>query len=194
VADVYISARGFSVNEAVVASALLATLAYSLFGRGVGCPVLGRVSDALLRRGTSRTSLVIASLAITAVSFQLLSMGVTAMWFLWLVAVVLGTTVNAFTLVIAEASEAYGPEKTGSVSSFMNTVGQLIGATALAVSGYIGVGLNPGAKNSLDEYQGIWLSGVAWVVALALLGSLLYYVAQRPAVGRASNHQPARLR
>ena len=135
------------------------------------------LSDALLKRGISRTALVIASLAITAASFQVLSMGVTALWFLSVLAVLLGTAVNSFTLVIAEASETYGAERTGSVSSFMNTVGQLSGATALAVSGYIGVALSAGGRNSLDEYQGIWLSGMAWIVSLTLLGILLHYFA-----------------
>lgn len=94
-----------------------------------------------------------------------------------LIAVLLGTVVNSFTLIIAEASETYGSERTGSVSSFMNMVGQLMGASSLAVSGYIGLALSAGEGNSLDEYQGIWLSGMAWIVTLTLLGSLLYHVA-----------------
>jgi hypothetical protein len=177
--DVYISTRGFSLNAAVVAAGVLATVGYSLVGRGLCVPILGRISDAVLKRGKSRTTLAIASLAITVISFQLLSMGPTAIWFLWLVAILLGLTVNSFTLVVADASEAYGPEKTGSVSSFMNTVGQLMGATALAVSGYMGVGLSAGASESLNEYRGIWLSGVAWIVVLTVAGSTLYYVAVR---------------
>jgi len=177
--DVYIATRGFSLNAAVVAAGLLTTIGYWLAGQGLCVAILGRISDALLKRGKSRTTLAIASLAITAVSFQLLSTGPTVIWFLWLSAILLGMTVNSFTLVVADASEAYGPEKTGSVSAFMNTVGQLIGATALAVSGYIGIGLSAGARESLSEYQGIWLSGVAWVVALTLAGSGLYYLTIR---------------
>lgn len=178
-ADVYIAARGFSLNAAVVAAGFLATMGYSLLGHGLGVAALGRISDALLKRGISRTMLAIGSLAITVMSFQLLSMGPEAIWFLWLVAIVLGVTVNSFTLVVADASEAYGPERTGSVSSFMNTVGQIMGATALAVSGYIGMGLSAGSTGSLNEYQGIWLSGMAWIVALTVAGSAFYYVAFR---------------
>jgi sugar phosphate permease len=176
VTDVYVQTRGMGLNQAVVTSGLLATVLYSLLGRGLCTPVLGRISDAMLKRGRSRASLVIASLVVTVISFQLMAMGVTSIPVLALLAVVMGLTVNSFTLVIAEASEFYGAERTGSVSSFMNTVGQLMGATALAVSGYIGVGLNGGAKDSLDDYQGIWLSGIAWIVALMIAGSVAYYL------------------
>jgi nitrate/nitrite transporter NarK len=184
VTDVYVQTRGMSLNEAVVTAGLLATVLYSLLGRGLCTPVLGRISDGLLKRGPStslgtgaRGRLVIASLVVTVISFQLMAMGVTSIPVLAMLAVLMGLTVNSFTLVIAEASEFYGAEKTGSVSSFMNMVGQLLGATALAVSGYIGVGLNGGAKDSLADYEGIWLSGIAWIVALTVGGSVAYYFA-----------------
>ena len=174
---VYVRTRGMSLNQAVVTSALLATVLYSLLGRGLCTPVLGRISDVLLKHGQSRGALVIASLVVTVISFQLMAMGVTSIPLLALLGVLMGLTVNSFTLVITEASEFYGAEKTGSVSSFMNMVGQLMGATALAVSGYVGVGLNGGAKDSLGDYQGIWLSGIAWIVALTVAGSVAYYLA-----------------
>jgi len=177
--DVYLASRGTGLSTAVVAGGILVTAGYSILGRGLCVPILGRVSDAFLRRGKSRTPLAIASLAMTVASFQLLSTGPREVWLLWLVAILLGTTVNTFTLIVADASEAYGPEKTGSVSSFMNTVGQLMGATALALSGYLGVGLSAGSSESLNEYRGIWLSGMAGVVALTLSGSGLYYLAVR---------------
>jgi hypothetical protein len=40
---------------------------------------------------------------------------------------------------------------------FINMFSQLCGATALAVSGYIGIALNSAPGNPLEEYRGIWL-------------------------------------
>src|SRR5262249_55391414 len=71
-ADVYIATRGVALNAAVVAAGILVTAGYSIIGRGLCVPILGRVSDAFLKRGKSRTTLAIASLAMTVVSFQLL--------------------------------------------------------------------------------------------------------------------------
>jgi len=175
VADVYILTRGASINTAVVAGGLLATV--SLLGRGVCVPIAGKISDRLVKRGVPRTVLVIGWLVAASILLPVLSGGVTTMWVLCVIAVLLGTAFNSFTLVIADASETYGSEKTGSVSAFINMVGQIAGATSLAVSGYIGIGLSTGDRNLLDEYQGIWLSGMGWIVTLTLLGSLLYYVA-----------------
>ncbi|MGH2400996.1 MAG: MFS transporter, partial [bacterium] len=50
-ADVYIAERGMSLNQAVVGGGLLALLAYSVAGRAIGCPIAGKISDLLARRG-----------------------------------------------------------------------------------------------------------------------------------------------
>ena len=69
-ADVYISGQGMSVNEAVVSGGMLALLAYSLVGRAGGCPLAGRMSDVLTRRGTSRTVVLIGWLLLGTLLFQ----------------------------------------------------------------------------------------------------------------------------
>ena len=184
VTDVYIATRGFDVNAAVVAGGVLVTIAYSLFGRGLGVPLAGRVADALFTRGWPRMVPVIASLVLTIVLFQVLSMRVTAVWLLVMVAVLLGTAVNCFPLIAAAVSDTYGPQKTASVMGFVNMVAQLAGATSLAASGYLGIALSGPGGNSLDEYQGIWLSGMGAIALLTALGAGIY-VAMR---GRPAPH------
>jgi sugar phosphate permease len=169
VTDVYIATRGFDVNAAVVAGGVLVTLAYSLAGRGIGVPLAGRMSDALFKRGWPRMVPVIAWLILTIVLFQLLSMRLTTIWVLVVVAVLLGTAVNCFPLIAAAVSDSYGPKNTASVMGFVNMVAQLSGATSLAASGYLGIALG-GGGNSLDEYQGIWLSALAAVALATALG------------------------
>lgn len=51
-ADMYF-AHGLDVKAAVLNGGLLAVVAYSLLGRGVGCPLAGRASDVALQAGFS---------------------------------------------------------------------------------------------------------------------------------------------
>ncbi len=177
-ADVYISGQGLSLNEAVVSGGLLALFAYSLVGRAAGCPLAGRMSDVLARRGVSRTVVLIGWLVLATVLFQLLSTGVTAIWALVIIAVLLGTSVNLFALIPAAISDTFGRQRTASLSSFANTMAQLSGATALAVSGYVGISLSAAPGNALAEYRGIWLSAVVGMTVMTVL-SIGSYLALR---------------
>ena len=174
VADVYTMAHGMQLNAAVIAAGLLVMVAYSILGRGFGVPAAGWLSDVLLKRGVSRMALVFMWLVVIVVSFQLLSMQITTMWMVAVIAVVLGTAVNSFPLVTVLVNETYGPEKTASVFGFVNMLGQIAGATVLAISGYLGIALSTGGRNSLQEYYGIWLAGMASVAATTALGAAMW--------------------
>ena len=189
-ADVYLSG-GRPLNEAVVAGGVLALLAYSLIGRAAGCPLAGRFSDLCVRWGISRTAVLIGWLVFGMALLQILSMGVTSIWALAIVAALLGTSVNLFSLVPAAISDTFGTQRTSSFASFCNTMAQLSGATALAVSGYVGISLNAQPGNALTEYRGIWLSGVAGMAVMAILAiaaytALRYGWVTRPAPAAAS--------
>jgi sugar phosphate permease len=173
-ADVYAEAHGFETNAAVVAGGVFATVAFSFVGRGLGVPVAGRLSDALVQRGVSRTAVVIGWLLLSIALFQLLSMRVTALWLLAMVAVLIGIAVNCFTLITASVADTYGPQKTAAVTGFVNMVAQLAGATALAGSGYLGVFMGSGQSGALAEYQGVWLSGVLMVTLATAIGVGIY--------------------
>ena len=165
-------------------------VAYSILGRGLGVPAAGWLSDVLLKRGISRMTLVFAWLMVIIVSFQLLSMQPTTMWVVAIIALVLGTAVNSFALVTVLVNETYGPDKTASVFGFVNMVGQIAGATVLAGSGYLGVALSTGERNSLQEYYGIWLAGMASVAAVTAIGAAMWlalrYRSTAPALRRRS--------
>jgi hypothetical protein len=64
------------------------------------------------------------------------------------------------------------------LSSFANTIAQLSGATALAVSGYVGISLNAQPGNALTEYRGIWLSAEVGMAFMTIL-SIAAYIALR---------------
>jgi hypothetical protein len=108
----------------------------------------------------------------------ILSAGVSTIWTLVVLTALLGMSVNLFSLVPAAISETYGPLRTASIASFTNTIGQLSGASVLAVSGYVGISLNTTPGNALSDYRGIWLSGMAGMAVMTAL-SIVCYVAMR---------------
>lgn len=182
-ADVYIVERRLSMSDATLQGGVLAMIAYSMLGRGIGNPLGGKLSDILVRRGISRETLAILWLTLAVVLFQILSAGLTATWSLGVTAFLLGVSVNLFTLITAAASEAYGPQKTASIVSFMVMVSQLAGATALALSGYAGMSLGAGSGNALVEYRGIWLSAMVGVLLFAVPGAAMYLALTKGWIG-----------
>jgi MFS family permease len=196
--DVYISQQGMALDLAVVQGGALAFVAYSLLGRGVGCPLAGKLSDVLARRGISRSAVLIGWLLFAIATLLTLSATVSTIGTLIVLLVLLGMSVNLFSLVPAAISETYGPLRTASLSSFTNTLGQFSGATVLAVSGYVGVSLNSTPGNALSDYRGIWLTGVAGMSLMAVLaigcyvalrfGRVRFGHASRPQVQMAADH------
>ena len=174
VTEVYLDKGHLALNDAVVAGGLLVTVAYSLLGRGLGCPLGGKLSDVLVKRGISRATLAIAWLTLAVALLLVLAMGVSATAALGLVALLLGASVNLFPLISASISEVYGAGKTGSIVAFVNMMGQFSGASVLAASGYLGIALSSQAGNALAEYRGIWLSGMVGVASFTALGALIH--------------------
>ena len=72
-------------------------------------------------------------------------------------------------------ADTYGPQKTASITGFVNMVSQLAGATALAGSGYFGQFMGSGDSDALAEYQGVWMSGVIMVSIATAIGSAIYF-------------------
>jgi MFS family permease len=156
-ADIYIS-RGRPLNEAVIAAGVLSSV--YLAGRLMGVPVCGSISDRLVSRGISRNSLAIGFLLLSALLFGLLPIGIRSTAILGVMAFLMGVSINMYPLVTAAVSENFGAEKTSSIMGFLNMVAQFAGATALLVSGYLGIALNSAPGNTLEEYRGIWLVGI----------------------------------
>ncbi len=173
-ADMYL-AHGLDMKSAVLSGGLLAVVAYSLLGRGVGCPLAGRASDIALKAGVSRTIVAMLWLAAALVLLGVLSTGMSTGWSLGITAFLLGTSINSFSLITASISDTYGPQRTASIVSFMNMVAQFAGATGLALSGYVGISLSAQAGNSLAEYRGIWLCAMAGVAVMSTMGTAMHW-------------------
>ena len=169
-ADIYLS-KGMPLGKAVVAGGALSTL--YLLGRLVGVPVVGFISDRVLVRGISRSSLAIGLLLLSAALFQIMPLGIRSTAVLGVIAFLMGISINSYPLVTTAVSETFGSQRTSSVMGFLNTFAQLSGATALLISGYLGIALSSVPGNTLEEYRGIWLVGIIGCVGAAATGILL---------------------
>src|SRR4029434_1688671 len=115
---------------------------------------------------------------IAAVLFQLLPLGIRSTVLLGGVGFLMGTSINMYPLITTAVSEAFGSQTTSSVMGILNTFAQLSGATALLISGYLGIALNSAPGNTLEEYRGIWLVGFVGCVITAAAGSFLLLAAR----------------
>jgi MFS family permease len=131
---------------------------------------MGFTSDRLLTRGISRRSLAITFLLLSALFFQLMPIGTRSIAALAVIAFLMGISINMYPLITTAVSETFGSQRTSSVMGFLNTFAQLSGATALAISGYLGIALNSTPGNALEEYRGIWLVGFIGCMAAAIAG------------------------
>jgi MFS family permease len=173
-ADIYIS-RGMPIGTAVVTAGALSTL--YLLGRVIGGPIMGFVSDRLLERGISRRALAVGFLLLSAVMFQSMPIGIGSTAALGAIAFTMGVSINMYPLITTAVSETFGTQRTSSVMGFLNTFAQLSGATALLISGYLGIALSSNPGNALAEYRGIWLVGIVGCVGAAIIGVVLSKIA-----------------
>jgi MFS transporter, OPA family, sugar phosphate sensor protein UhpC len=169
-ADIYLS-KGLKLEDAVIAGGALSTL--YLAGRFFGCPITGFVSDRLLARGISRTALGIGFVLVTGALFQTMPVGIHSTVALGFIAFGMGVSINMYPLITTAVSEALGEQRTSSIMGFVNMVAQLGGASALLLSGYLGIALSSNPGNALAEYRGIWLVGLTCCAATAAGGIVL---------------------
>jgi len=169
-ADIYLS-QGMTLQNAVVAA--VSTSSMYLAGRLTGPPVTGFISDRIVAKGISRTTLAIGFLLSSAVLFQMMPVGIRSIPMLGVIAFLMGVSINMYPLITTAVSETFGSHRTSSVMGFLNTFAQLSGATALLISGYLGIALNNAPGNALEDYRGIWLVGIAGCLAAAAAGVII---------------------
>ncbi len=145
---------GFLQTESVIAGGVIGTV-YTV-GHVFGSPVLGKISDYLIGRGLSRYGCAALVLSLGGVSVSCLALPLASAWILGGVAFLLGITLHAFPILNAAVSDRWGKARTGQSLGWINMVGQLAGAMALSVSGYVGEAWGLGSTGTAGGFAGIW--------------------------------------
>jgi MFS family permease len=165
--------EGMPMGQAMVAGGAMATL--YVMGRVVGTPLVGKLSDILLKRlNTPRSVVMMGGLLGIAAMFYAYTTPIGSAVWLGVLAFYSGIVVNIFPLVNASAAEIWSIRTAGFSMGIINTVGQLAGALALSVSGYMAVKYSVKGGAFYTEFLGIWYLGI--ITSLLAASAALYVI------------------
>lgn len=151
----YKQTQGLSNSESMVAGGMMASVYVT--GRIIGTPLLGKLSDFLLVRYSVPRTLIIACFHIfITLSMFILSHRMPSSFLFAVLVFVIGAAINMFPLVNAAVAEIWPIKTGGALMGLVNTVGQLIGASALAYSGFMADKFSIVGAGYSFEYRGIW--------------------------------------
>ncbi len=157
-ADFYIQQNGLSKEMALIAGGGMATM--YVLGRVFGTPVVGWISDKLLKRNIPRSVVIGVGLLLIALVFYLFTLPIPNSFMLGLLCVFAGVVINIFPLINASAAEIWSVRSTGFSMGIINMVGQFAGALALSVSGFMAAKYSVPGGSFYTEFLGIWYLGI----------------------------------
>ncbi len=165
--EFYIQHENMSKEAAIVAGGAMATL--YVLGRVFGTPVVGKISDYLLKHYKVPRSVVIGlGLVGIAFIFFLYTTPIPSPFLMGLLAFVSGVVINIFPLINASTAELWSVRTAGFSMGIINTVGQFSGALALSVSGFMAVRYSIKGGAFYTEFLGIWYLGIITSIIGAL--------------------------
>jgi len=177
-ADFYIQKDGLSPEMAMVAGGAMATI--YVLGRVFGTPLVGKLSDVLLKKYAMPRSIVtFVGLILIAILFYVYTTPIPSTFWLGVVALVSGVLINIFPLINASAAEIWSIRTAGFSMGIINTVGQFAGALALSASGYMAVKFSVTGGAFYTEFIGIWYLGIMTSIAAACAGLYVIYRERR---------------
>lgn len=175
----YIQQGGMSKEAAIIAGDAMATI--YVLGQVFGTPMVGHLSDFLLKRGIPRSVVIGTGLLVITVIFYLYTLPIPNTLTLGILTFVAGVAINIFPLISASAAEIWSIRSAGFSMGIINTVGQFAGAMALAVSGFMAARFSVVGGAFYTEFLGIWYLGIITSI-LGALATLYAIMRERKAV------------
>jgi Sugar phosphate permease len=156
--DFYIQQDGMSKEMALIAGGGMATM--YVLGRVFGTPVVGWISDRLLKHNIPRSAVIGVGLLLIALVFYFFTLHIPNSFTLALLSFFAGIVINIFPLINASAAEIWSVRSTGFSMGIINMVGQFAGALALSVSGFMAAKYSIPGGAFHTEFLGIWYLGI----------------------------------
>jgi phage-related minor tail protein len=133
----------------------------------------------LKRYGTPRSVFTLAMLIGCFLVFYAFTFQMASEIILGILAFLAGTFCNAYSSINAACAEIWSIRTAGFNNGIVNTVGQLTGATALAMSGYWAVKYADKAGGYASEFAGVWYLGMIISAIAALCALYVLYVEKK---------------
>jgi sugar phosphate permease len=175
----YTQHTGMDKAQAMVAGGAMATV--YVLGRIIGTPVVGKYSDYLKGKGVPRTVILLVVHVLILVCLYLFTTPISSAWIVGVLSFVCGVLINLFPLINATAAEIWSIKTCGLLMGFINTIGQLLGATALSYSGFMAVKFSVQGGGFNVEYQGIWYLAMIFT-AVSVLASIYAVYREKKAI------------
>jgi sugar phosphate permease len=188
--EFYIQKRGMAKGAAIVAGGAMATT--YVLGRVIGTPLVGKLSDVLLKKfAVTRSVVIFIGLLGIAGCFWAFTLPIPNVWLMGLLSFASGVLINIFPLVNASAAEIWSIRTAGFAMGIINMVGQFAGAVALSASGFMAVRFSIKGGAFYTEFLGIWYLGILTSLCAAAAALYVIYrersaVAEHFAAGKAS--------
>jgi len=172
--DFYMQNRGMSKAAAIVAGGAMATV--YVLGRVIGTPLVGKLSDVLLKKyAVPRAVVIFAGLLGIAGLFYGFTTSIATVFLLGVLSFLSGVLINIFPLINASAAEIWSIRTAGFSMGIINTVGQFAGAIALSASGFMAVKYSIAGGAFYTEFLGIWYLGILTSVGSAAAALYVIY-------------------
>lgn len=181
-ADFYMQTGGMSQEKAMVAGGAMATV--YVLGRVLGTPLVGKLSDYLLKhKNTPRSVVILAGLLLIAAMFYTYTTPIPSTLAMGALAFYSGIVINIFPLINASAAEIWSIRTAGFSMGIINTVGQFAGAMALSASGYMAVKYSVKGGAFYTEFLGIWYLGIITSLLAAVAAIYVIYRERQAVLG-----------
>jgi sugar phosphate permease len=171
--DFYIQKHGMAKGPAIVAGGAMATV--YVLGRVIGTPLVGNLSDVLLKKfAIPRAVVILAGLVGIAALFYGFTTPLATVFSLGVLSFLSGILINIFPLINASAAEIWSIRTAGFSMGLINTIGQFAGAIALSASGFMAVKYSVVGGAFYTEFLGIWYLGI--LTSICAAAAALYVV------------------
>ncbi|MGD0972804.1 MAG: MFS transporter [Candidatus Korobacteraceae bacterium] len=172
--DFYIQKHGMAKGPAIVAGGAMATV--YVLGRVIGTPLVGKLSDVLLKRfAIPRAVVILAGLVGIAALFYGFTTPLATVFSLGVLSFLSGILINIFPLINASAAEIWSIRTAGFSMGIINTIGQFAGAIALSASGFMAVKYSVAGGAFYTEFLGIWYLGILTSICAAAAAVYVVY-------------------
>ncbi|MFC6259717.1 MFS transporter [Levilactobacillus fujinensis] len=167
--DYYLQ-TGVNKSKAVVFGGLLSTI--YVLGRAIGTPIVGIVSDHLIKRGIPRTLIVFVVQFLMIFMYAAYIIQIHSVIYLGGLAFVTGILINLVSMMNTIGSEYWSSDIYGTLVGLANMVGQFIGAGMLAISGFMAIYFKSVGTGFYTQFNGIWITGIIYTIITTTLAFL----------------------
>ena len=179
-ASYYMQTSGMEKARAAVAGGVIVSC--YIAGRLLGTPSVAKLCDYMLKNyGTPRSVFTLSMMLVNIVTFYLFTFNMPNAFVLGAFAFLGGTSCNAYSSINATCAEIWSIRTAGFNNGIINTVGQFMGATALAMSGYWAVKYAHKTGDYVTEFAGVWYLGMI-ICAISALAAVYVLYREKQAI------------